>query len=85
MLAGSVFWGDVDEPMSKPTGLPEPRQQAIRWTSADLDGPAEAGGTSDLQSQYVVPAGRGGLRVGERGLKREQDGLNRVVGCFVQQ
>ena len=51
MVSGSDFWGDVDEPMSRPTGLPEPRQHAIRWTSADVDGPPEAGVTSDLLSQ----------------------------------
>ena len=51
MVAGSNFWGDVDEPMSRPTGLPEPRQHAIRWTCADVDGPPEAGVTSDLLSE----------------------------------
>ena len=51
MVTGLDYWGDVDEPMSRPTGLPEPRQHAIRWTSADVDGPPEAGVTSDLLSQ----------------------------------
>ena len=59
MVAGLNFSRNVDEPMSRPTALSEPRQRAFRWTSADVGGPPEAGVTSDLliQNEKVTWAG----------------------------
>ena len=51
MVTGLDFRGGVDEPMSRSTGPPEPRQHAFRWISADVGGPPEAGVTSDLLSE----------------------------------